>query len=168
MNQQRQGGSAIEFIILGIVVVAVVVLVLWRYVAVTNDQNSAELAQQTSNNQNSQPVKPVDLIDWGVQLQSYGTSYGTLKAEKLADSYKITSSILEKADYTCSDATEKNSLGTISRHQMAMDDMEMLKLGDYYYMFTAAHQSDCYKDKSHNELQKTFSNNLARYLKLTD
>lgn len=165
----KQSGSIIEWLIIGVVLIGAVALIAWRYSEADKDQNNAD---QAANNQSSmqQPKDSVKLGDWGVEVKDTQKKYGTITAslykQESSDVYMLTSSKLLKGTFTCEPTPDidKGLLGTVVRSDSDDPMLEDVKIGDKYYGFMPGYQNTCYKEAELNVLAKEFAQDLSKLL----
>ncbi len=160
MGKKSEKGNVIEIVIIGVLVLAVAGLLVWRFIGNNNTKNAANTPQSsatasvpsttgkeeqttggtenTTNMSTSNPNEGYIVIDdWGVRFKYSGS--GEVQYYKNGQAYSFTTAAAKKIA-GCSEQPFA-SLGSLSRstESSTMTETSLnngAKIGDYYYYYS--------------------------------
>lgn len=163
MAHRREEGAILEILVIGIVLVAAVALIAWRYIEADKAQNEAErsLASQSIS---APPNNVLSLIKIGARLKvsaAMTQTYGTLTATKVDAGYELRSAKAKRFPWKCDDKVNDGLLGTLS--QSTGSDGEYV-VGANSYHFTSTSDKVCFNGDEGEMLINEFKSDLKKAL----
>lgn len=186
MSRKLEKGNVLEIVIIAVLALAVIGLLVWRFMdsnaKTDNDTNAPQTAQNVEAKDDpqqpdaSQPTNPnegyIVIDEWGVRLKPAGDAqYSYVKIGP--DTYGFSTSVLESLGQYCT--AKEGGRGVLVRGTSAAPNGEVTALGvplndgraiDGYYYFMQGPQSMC-ADKDSDAQTETAQAKLVKDLILT-